>query len=225
MTHRMVPMLATAGLLYAARRYFRDWGTTKEEAQDILAGDELVRPPMLRTTEAVSIDAPAEQVWPWLVQMGQDRGGLYGFGVIEKLLGLQYRNADQIHPEWQHIAADDEIRLVPRRWMNLRDGVTARVVTVVDGRTIVLRIDALRSVWDVVWSFHLVPRGDARCRLLFRSRLALRHPGEVVIAELMGPARALLTRGMLVGVKRRVEARRQAEAAAEAASAGLHRIG
>jgi len=225
MTHRLVPMLAAAGVLYAARRYFRDWGTTKAESQDVLPGDERVRPPMLRTTEAVSIDAPAEQVWPWLVQMGQDRGGLYGFEAIEKVLGLRYRNADRIHPEWQHIAADDEIRLAPKRWMNLPDGVTARVVTVIDGRALVLRIDALRSVWDVVWSFHLVPRGDDQCRLLLRTRLALRHPGEVAVAELMGPARAVLTRGMLVGIKRRVERQRQAEAAAAAASASLHHTG
>lgn len=225
MTHRLVPTLVAAGVLYAARRYFRDWGTTKAESQDVLPGDERVRPPMLRTTEAVTINAPAEQVWPWLVQMGQNRGGLYSFAPVENAFGLQYRNADQVHPEWQHLEADDEIRLVPKGWMGLPDGLTARVVTVLDGRAIVLRIDALRRVWDVVWSMHLVPCGDDQCRLLIRWRLALRHPGEVVVAELMGPARALLTRGILLGITRRVERQRQAEAAAAAASASLHHTG
>ena len=177
MTDRLVRMLAATGLLYAARRYFRDWGTTKAEAGDAMPGDELVRPPMLQATEGVSIDAPAEQVWPWLVQMGQDRGGLYSFERIENLVGLQYRNADTVHPEWQHLAVGDTVRLVPTRWLGLSDGVTLRVVEIAQGSTIVLRADAARRAWDVVWSFHLVPHGDDRCRLLIRSRLALRHPG------------------------------------------------
>ena len=61
--------IASAGL-YAARRYYRNWGTTKEECETTLPGDELVDDPVLQTTEGVSIDAPAADVWPWLVQMG-----------------------------------------------------------------------------------------------------------------------------------------------------------
>ena len=66
-------------LLYAARRYYRNWGTTKEECQLWLPGDELVRRPAVQTTEGVWIDAPPKAIWPWLVQMGQDRGGLYSY--------------------------------------------------------------------------------------------------------------------------------------------------
>lgn len=224
MTDRLVTMLAAAGLLYAARRYFRDWGTTKAESGDALPGDELVRPPVLQATEGVWIDAPPEQVWPWLVQMGQDRGGLYSFEKIENLVGLRYRNADAVHPEWQQLAVGDAIRLVPRRWLGLTDGVTLRVADIAEGRAIVLRTDPAQGNWDLVWSFHLVPHGDDRCRLLIRSRLALRHPGEVMFGELIGPARALVTRGMLIGIKRRAERQRQAEAAAATAAARLHGV-
>lgn len=224
MTDRLVGMLAVGGVLYAARRYFRDWGTTKAESRDALPGDELVRAPMLQATEGVSIDAPAGQVWPWLVQMGQNRGGLYSFERMENLVALQYRNADAVHPEWQHLAVGDTVRLVPKHWLGLAEGIALRVVEVVQGRTIVLRADSARRAWDVVWSFHLVPRGDDQCRLLVRSRLALRHPGEVVFAELLGPARALVTRGMLIGIKRRAERQRQAEASAATASARLHGV-
>ncbi|KMO71404.1 SRPBCC family protein [Mycolicibacterium chlorophenolicum] len=224
MTDRLVTMLAAAGVLYAARRYFRDWGTTKAEAGASLPGDDLVRAPLLQATEGVSIDAPAEQVWPWLVQMGQDRGGLYSFEAMENLVGLHYRNADTVHPEWQHLTVGDTVRLVPRRWLGLTDGVALSVVDIVEGRTVVLRADSARRAWDVVWSFHLSPRGDDQCRLLIRSRLALRHPGEVVFAELFGPARALVTRGMLIGIKRRAERARQAEASAATASARLHGV-
>lgn len=222
MTDRVVKVLGAAALLYAARRYFRDWGTTKAESGGALPGDELVTPPVLQATEGVWIDASAEKVWPWLVQMGQNRGGLYSFEKVENMLGLQYRNADEVHPEWQQLAVGDTVRLVPRGWLGLTDGVTLRVAAIVEQRTIVLRGEPSRLPWDVVWSFHLIPHWDDRCRLLIRSRLALRHPGEVVAAELVGPARALITRGMLVGIKRRVESQVQAEASAATASARLH---
>ena len=222
MTDRVVKVLGGAALLYAARRYFRDWGTTKAESGGALPGDELVKAPVLRATEGIWIGASAEKVWPWLVQMGQNRGGLYSFEKVENMLGLQYRNADTVHPEWQNLAVGDTVRLVPRGWLGLPEGVTLRVAAVVEKRTVVLRGEPSRLPWDVVWSFHLIPHWDDRCRLLIRSRLALRHPGEVVAAELVGPARALITRGMLVGIKRRVESEVQAEASAATASARLH---
>ena len=80
---------AAAALLYAARRYYRNWGTTKEECAMYLPGDELLDRPVVRTTEAVWINAPANAVWPWLVQMGQDRGGLYSDETLENLVGLE----------------------------------------------------------------------------------------------------------------------------------------
>lgn len=201
----MVKVLTAVGLLYAARRYFRDWGTTKEESGGVLAGDELVGSPVLQATEGVWIEAAAEEVWPWLVQMGQDRGGLYSFEALENALGLEYRNADRIHPEWQNLAVGDSVRLVPRGWLGLRRGVEMTVTQVDPPHSIVLRAAPPDLPWEMVWSFHLLPRWEDRCRLLIRSRLALRHPGEVAFAELVGPARAFVTRGMLLGIKRRAE--------------------
>jgi hypothetical protein len=72
-----------AGLLvtlvggYVLRRAGLRWGTTDEEVHKPLAGDEVVPHPMLETTHAVTIDASAEEIWPWLVQMGHYRAGFY----------------------------------------------------------------------------------------------------------------------------------------------------
>ena len=68
------------------------------------------------------IDAPASAVWPWLVQMGQDRGGLYSYQTLENFVGLDYHNADRIHSEWQHLAPGDGMRLAPNGWFGLCDG-------------------------------------------------------------------------------------------------------
>ena len=215
---------AGVALLYAARRYYRNWGTTKEECRMGLPGDELVRSPAVQTTEGVWIEAPPGAVWPWLVQMGQDRAGIYSYQTLENLVGLDYHNADRIHPEWQRLAAGDVIRLARKGWMGLPDGITFTVADVVEQQSIVLRATAPRHLRDAVWSFHVMPHWEDRSRLLIRTRTPLRRPGQVLATELAGPAKAALTRGILLGIKRRVECQLQAEAAAASASGDLHRV-
>lgn len=202
---RLIGSVAAGAGLLAARRFYRNWGTTKAECETPLPGDELVGQPAVQTTEGIWIDAPAEQVWPWLVQMGQDRGGLYSYQGLENLIGLRYRNADRIHPEWQQLEAGDAIRVVPRGWMGLAEGIVLPVAQVIEGQSIVLRLQPPQLPWDGVWSFHVQPRWEDRCRLLVRSRSRMQAPGEVLGAEAAGPVLALMTRGMLQGIKRRVE--------------------
>lgn len=195
---------AVTAALYAARRFYRNWGATKEECQLALPGDELISEPVAQTTEAVWIDAPPAAVWPWLVQIGQDRGGVYSYQALENLIGLRYRNADRIHAEWQRLAPGDVVRLVPKGWMGLREGVVLPVAQVVPEKDIVLHGRPPDTPWDAVWSFHIVPHWQDRCRLLARTRTRLRYPGEVLSLEAAGPVIALLTRGMLLGIRRRV---------------------
>jgi hypothetical protein len=158
MTTTLVRAAAVLGVLYAARRYYRNWGTTKDECQMKLPGDELIRQPATRTTEGVSVEAPAAVVWQRLMQWTDPTM------VVE-----------------QHI----------------------------ENSALVLRAVPPQFPWESVVSYHVLPRLDDRCRLLARTRIALRHPGQVVLAELAGPAMALKTRGMLLGVKHEAEAARQ----------------
>lgn len=224
MANKIAGAAAVLGLLYVGRRYYRNWGSTKEECGMSLPGDDLVGAPAVQTTEAIWIDAPAAAVWPWLLQMGQDRGGLYSYEKLENLLGLHYHNADVIHEEWQHLAPGGVVRLAPQRWLGLSEGLVLEVVEVLDTWSIVLRATPARQHWNAVWSFHVFARWDDRCRLLIRSRTGLRHPGEVLATEVAGPGLAAVTRGMLLGIKRRAENAMQAEAAASAASSDLHRL-
>jgi hypothetical protein len=76
MAVRATRIAAAFALLYAARRYYRNWGTTKDECQMGLPGDELAGRPAVRSTEGVWIDASADAVWPLLQQIGRDPGDL-----------------------------------------------------------------------------------------------------------------------------------------------------
>ena len=116
------------------------------------------------------------------------------------------------------------MRLAPKRWLGLPDGVAFTVVDVKEQQSIVLRGTTPQLLRDAVWSIHVIPRWEDRCRLLIRTRMRLRHPGEVLATELAGPANAALTRGILLGVKRRVECQLQAETAAAVASRDHHRV-
>ena len=137
--------------------------------------------------------------------MGQDRGGLYSYEKLENLVGMKHRNADRIHPEWQQLAVGDVVRVLPRGWMGLREGVGLPVAALIEGQSIVLRLQPPDLPVDGVWSFHVMPRWEDRCRLLVRTRLRMRVPGEAIGAEAAGPVMSLMTRGMLLGIKRRVE--------------------
>jgi hypothetical protein len=80
--------LSAALLLYVAagRPWLRTWGTSDRERTEPLAGDELV-PARWQTTRAVAIHAPAAQVWPWLIQLGYERGGWYSYDWLERHVG------------------------------------------------------------------------------------------------------------------------------------------
>ena len=103
-----------AGALVAAYPLFwrarcLTWGATTAEADQRLPGDELLPAAQLVTTRAIGIDAPAEAVWPWLVQMGSGRAGAYSYDWIENLFGLDMHSANVILPQFQDLKAGDEL--------------------------------------------------------------------------------------------------------------------
>lgn len=180
---------ALLGVLYCARRYYRNWGTTKAETQMRLPGDALVGDPVIQVTEAVYIDAPASAVWPQLQRNPLGSGA----------------DADQSQRSEDQLAVGDQIRLAPAGWMGLPDGVTLTVAEVVPGQHVVFRTEQSRPSWNAVLSFHVQPHWEDRVRLLARARIALRHPGEVFAMELARPVIALGARGWLLGTKHRAE--------------------
>jgi hypothetical protein len=163
-----------AGVLVAgiARARLRNWGATREEIEATHTGDDLVAGPVTTTTYAVTVEAPADVVWSWLVQIGQGRGGMYSYEWLENLFGLDIHNTDQIRAEWQHLAVRDAVRVVPPGKLGMRDGYAFRVALVDPARALVLRQQPPEHPWDATWAFLIVPVTVDRCRLLSRSRTA-----------------------------------------------------
>ena len=105
--------VAAAGIL-VARRWQLRWGATVEESGEILPGDDLISDPDLAATRAITVGAAAGQVWPWIAQLGQGRGGFYSYDFLENLAGCDIHSADQIVPGWQDVGVGDQIRLAPQ---------------------------------------------------------------------------------------------------------------
>ncbi len=196
-----------AGLVAAAaalsypwlfRRQCLTWGATPEEAASELPGDDLLANPDIIATRAITIDAPPAAVWPWLVQMGSGRGGVYTYDWIENLFGLGMHSADEILPQFQDLKLGDEFPLGPGR-------PKMRVEVLEPRRALAFRFEDQN--W--VWTFTLVP-SDGRTRLLSRNRIAT--PYASALTRLFGllvmePGSLVMERKMLLGIKERAQRR------------------
>ena len=199
----LVVILAVAALYwYPVRRWFGRWGTTPDDLTRVMIGDSAIANPTHSATHAVTVDARPEDIWPWLVQMGYQRGGLYSIDWLDRLFGFLDRpSANRVLPEFQHLAVGDTIRLGPRE---------ALTVTALDPcRTLVLSYNARGFEW--VWQFGLYAIDENRTRLVSRGTERYKNTlGAWVFMRVMEPAAFIMTRRMLLGLKQRAEALRTA---------------
>jgi hypothetical protein len=211
----LTAVVATAGAVVASGTAYAlldyppcaSLGATHEECAAALPGDELI-PDGLQSTRAITVQAPPDAVWPWLVQMGQDRGGFYSFDWLERLFGAEIHNADRIHPEWQTLAVGDAIWPYPERKLRAMAKSSGdiggwRVVSVEPGRALVVQSNAGRWSWTLV----LRPIDRGGTRLVARTRFA--EPERAVsraMDALVGqPAHLVMELGVLRGIKARAE--------------------
>jgi hypothetical protein len=189
-----------------ALRGARNWGASPQEVAAVLPGDELVPEPGGCTTRAVDIDAPAEEVWRWLVQMGQGRGGMFSYDWLENVVGHHAHTTYQVREGWQDLAVGDRIRVLPESRGPLPDGLPMTVARLEEGRLLVLRQAPPECPRTVVWSFVIEPLDRTSCRLLSRS-LAGRPASRVerLAAAALEPLTTIMTRRMLLGIKQRAE--------------------
>jgi hypothetical protein len=178
------------------RRWCLAWGARPDEVAGKLPGDELLADADVVSTRVITIDAPPAAIWPWLVQMGSGRGGVYTYDWIENLFGLNMHSARQILPEYQDLKIGDELPLGPGR-------PAMRVAVFDPERTLTVRF----ADGNWVWIFALVAE-DGQTRLISRNRIATPGaPPPVRLFNLlvMEPGSLIMERKMLLGIKQRAE--------------------
>jgi hypothetical protein len=202
--------VAAAGLVaydVLVRPRILDWGATSEETKASLPGDDIAAEVTDHHTRAITINASPEQVWSWLVQVGDGRAGFYSYDWIERMLGMGphvegHHSATHIHPELQELAVGDRVPF------DARFGVRLPVTGITPGEHLIIG----------TWAFVLRRQPNGTTRLLVRTRdtgwarLAVsRRFGFLrglagVIDYIVGePLHFAMERRMLLGVRERSE--------------------
>jgi len=196
-----VTAIGSAAYILLARPRQLRWGATDQELDESLPGDELVANVDLSATRAISISASADQVWPWIAQLGQGRGGFYSYDFLENLVGCDIHSADRIVPEWQDVAVGDKVRFAPE--------VGLDVALLERGRSLVLRggvpIGNTAPPYDFTWAFALRDKPDETTRLLVRERYAYTRPWARLLVEPTEAVSFVMSQKMLRGIKDRAE--------------------
>jgi hypothetical protein len=192
---------AAAAYVLAVRPWQLRWGATDEELDATLAGDDLIANPDLRATRAITVHANADQVWPWIAQLGQGRGGFYSYDALENLIGCDIHSADRVVPQWQDIKVGDQVNLHPE--------VGLAVTVVEQGRALVLRggvpMGAVPAPYDFTWAFVVRGQPDGTTRLLVRERYAYTQPWARFLVEPVAVVSLIMTQRMLRGIRDRAE--------------------
>jgi hypothetical protein len=176
-----------------ARARIVNWGATEEEVASALPGDELLADAEVVATRAITIDAPPGAIWPWLVQMGVGRGGAYTYDWIQRMLGLDMHNADEIIPEFQHLEIGDVLPMRP-------NDPGMRIEVLDPERALSSRSED--GTW--VWTLALVAHNSST-RLISRNRARVRTPAQRAGMALMEIGSLVMERKMLNGIKQRAE--------------------
>jgi hypothetical protein len=192
----------------------RKRGSTEDELRRSWPSDDLVPHPKGEYMHAITINASAANIWPWLVQIGQGRGGFYSYEILENLIGCKMCNANEIIPELQHLKVGDSIPMHPTM------GSPYKVASIEPSRTLILLLredtktgkafelsdKTPEKYQNMSWLFFLDEHDDGTTRLISRSRNDWnKSRGNTLFFGIFGPITLEMDRKMLLGIKQRVE--------------------
>lgn len=189
-------LVVSGATAYLVGSRLRRWGTRGDETARALPGEEMVPGRGVSLTQAIALAAPTDRVWPWIAQLGADKGGFYSYAWIENLGGAQVGNADRIVPDWQHPVAGEELRLHPRLALSIQRVEPGRLF--VAGRPVAGGL-------GFQWIFVLSPDGPGRSRLLVRERYVVPSAIGRAVAAAATLGSAVMSQRMLRGIRDRAE--------------------
>jgi hypothetical protein len=192
----VVVMLAVAFALLPG--WIHTWGATDKEIARAMPGDEILPNPTLTWTHGITLRARLEEVWPWIAQIGDNRGGFYSYTFIENLIDPEdrYHNANRIIPEYQNPVPGEGL---------IYDYLTVRSVE--PGQYLLTHLADIPELgWTWIW--HLYPSGEDATRLVVRMRIQpAPEMDNPAITYVMDTGGFVMERRMMQGIKDRVEGR------------------
>jgi hypothetical protein len=198
----LIVLLLVAVYWFVIHPWMTNWGSTVTERQMALFGDELIPEGAGQSTKAITINAPADIVWQWLVQIGQNRAGYYTYTWLENLVGADIHNVNEIRPEWQTLDVGDVWGVVPPDYLGgLGKDAGFRVRMIESGHAIVLEMMGAHVIESI---------DENTSRLLVRSESGSGNP---ILTMIVDPIAFTMERRMLIGLKARAEGRPDAPAA------------
>jgi hypothetical protein len=173
----LLAFLVVAGLAYhlGLRNWCLHWGTTPAEAHATLPGDDLFPAYAGEATHAITIHASPQQVWPWLMQIGQDRSGFYSYSFLENAVGCDMPKVERLVPDWKPRTVGETVWFATPRRFRGQGRMIAAVIQ--PQRSFVMvtandwaNLQAGKRAQESFWSFTLEPLGDGQTRLIARVR-------------------------------------------------------
>jgi len=194
-----------------------------DEKAKSLPGDDLIEDdaPKLRLQAAITIDAPREQVWPFIAQIGQRRAGFYSFGWLERLCTFHIYNTYTPVDEWQDMHEGEYIfyhqagigseikELKPGEYFtSLSD--TRRPSDVPD--TIAFKPPFGLKDLAFTWNWFLFDEGDGKTRFMNRCDATFDPYTPIrkwILILVFGTASVVMNRRMLDVIKQCAEGRKK----------------
>ena len=195
-----VAAAAVAASAVAGRRWQLRWGADGHEVTSRLPGDELITDPDLVATRAIAIRAHPMEVWPWVAQLGQNRGGFYSYDRLENLVGCRIHSSDRIVPEWQDVTVGDPVNLAPEVALTVAIADPPRALVLAGG----VPMGETAPPYDFTWSF-VLDEHQSTTRLIVRERYAYTRWWAPLLVEPVEAVSFLMHQKMLRGIRDRVE--------------------
>ena len=170
-----------------------NWGATQIEIERAMPGDDLISEPGISFTRAITISAPPEEIWPWLLQYGEQRAGFYGYDWFDNR-GI--RSSEEIIDEYQDLAVGDDVP------------ISAIVTYIVDSMDENSSMVWKSSAEDITgsWSWGLYALNDHETRLITRLRGFRDWTAPSILFEKFIDAFDIgFMRKSLLGIKQRAE--------------------
>ncbi|MEX0288506.1 MAG: hypothetical protein AB3N14_05300 [Flavobacteriaceae bacterium] len=189
------------------------WGLSKLDVNRTFPADQLVTSPNHGFTHGIIIEAPAENVWPWIAQIGQGKGGFYSYEALENIMGLNIYNADRILPQYQNpkvgqlvsfgpdaayplvycepgrgMAIENKLDLNSKKKANIKDSDPSNTV-------------------HLTWLWYIEEIDEYTSRFISRNRVALDGTSKYnfIMGILLEPIIFAMDRKMCLGIKKRAE--------------------